>query len=161
MSSPVITKNNVLVLTTQQNGITVIPSSTPLTRLNYFDGKFLRAGDLIAEQRYLRELVRLSNKTGSHGPAYGLNVTNLSGDALQISSGLATNAEGQVVLLPGAVTVGLGELIEKTRQLIPAVKPAAGMAGFGDCVIASETPPSQVLESGDLYVVTIGPADAY
>ena len=37
-----------LVLVGAQNGVTLIPSPTPLTRLNYFDGKFLRAEDLNA-----------------------------------------------------------------------------------------------------------------
>ena len=162
MSHPVISnKIGPLVLTTQQNGITVIPSRTPLTRLNYFDGKFLRAADLIAEQRYVRELVRLSNKSGGHGPAHGFNVIRGKGDELQIAAGLATNAEGQVMMLPAAVTVSLAELIEKTRQVVSSPKAQPGPIGFTDCTIASETPPSQVLESGDLYVITVAPADAY
>jgi hypothetical protein len=31
-----------LVLITGADGISLIPAATPLTRLNYFDGKFLR-----------------------------------------------------------------------------------------------------------------------
>ena len=31
-----------LVLVDGQRGITVIPTETPLTQLNYFDGKYLR-----------------------------------------------------------------------------------------------------------------------
>jgi len=35
--------NKTLVIVNRQAGLTVIQSGTPLTRLNYFDGKFLRA----------------------------------------------------------------------------------------------------------------------
>jgi len=63
-----------LVLVGQQNGVVVIPAATPLTRLNYFDGKFLRASDLKAEQDYLRQLVRQSNQAGGAGVAYGYDV---------------------------------------------------------------------------------------
>ena len=55
-----INASQAMVLVSRQNGIVVIPS-TPLTRLNYFDGKFLRAQDLKLEQDYLRQLVRHSN----------------------------------------------------------------------------------------------------
>ena len=39
-----------MVIVTAENGKTDIPASTPLTRLHYFDGKFLRAADLSLEQ---------------------------------------------------------------------------------------------------------------
>ena len=42
-----------LVVVGKQTGITFVPTGTPLTRLNYFDGKFLRAADLTVEQRYV------------------------------------------------------------------------------------------------------------
>ena len=34
-----------VVLLSKQTGVSVIPSNTLLTRLNYYDGKFLRAED--------------------------------------------------------------------------------------------------------------------
>jgi hypothetical protein len=92
MGTSTTNPSNVLVLTTSQNGYTVIPSGTPLARLNYFDGKFLRAEDLRSEQLYLRNLVRLSNKSGGHGVADGFSVTRGSGDQLKVSPGLAVNA---------------------------------------------------------------------
>ena len=81
-----------LVLVTQQNGVTVIPQPTPLTRLNYFDGKFLRASDLSAEQLYLRRLVDLSNQAGAPGVAHGFNLSlAASGDILNLGPGLAVD----------------------------------------------------------------------
>src|SRR5260370_40876233 len=82
------------------SGLTVIPESTPLTRLNYFDGKFLRADDLRVEQLYLRRLVALSNQAGPLGVAYGYDVSLASGgDTLQISAGLAIAPDGSVLFL--------------------------------------------------------------
>ena len=90
-----------LVLVTQQNGVTVIPQPTPLTRLNYFDGKFLRASDLSAEQLYLRRLVDLSNQAGGPGVAYGYNLSlTACGDTLNLGPGLAIDPQGRVLLLP-------------------------------------------------------------
>jgi hypothetical protein len=43
--------DTVVVLAASQTGLTIIPSPTPLTSLNYFDGKFLRADDLMTEKR--------------------------------------------------------------------------------------------------------------
>ena len=80
------------MLVTQQNGVTVIPQPTPLTRLNYFDGKFLRASDLSAEQLYLRRLVDLSNQAGAPGVAHGFNLSlAASGDILNLGPGLAVD----------------------------------------------------------------------
>ena len=56
-----------LVLVGAGRGVSLIPQPTPLTRLNYFDGKFLRADDLAREQAYLRGLVHLSNRAGGSG----------------------------------------------------------------------------------------------
>jgi len=56
-----------LVLVGAPNGQPLISYGTPLTRLNYFDGKFLRSTDLELEQRYLRSIVELSNQAGGSG----------------------------------------------------------------------------------------------
>src|SRR5262249_16271859 len=144
------------------NGINIIPASTPLTRLNYFDGKFLRASDLTAEQRYLRALVEQSNCAGGHGLAYGFNVTDEGQGTLGIGDGLAIDTEGRVLLLTAPVTVSLAELIEKSRQTIAIKKDVAthGAADFGDCIVASETPPATAFDSGDLFVITIAHTEA-
>lgn len=150
------------VLVGSENGITVIPTQTPLARLNYFDGKFLRAEDLTAEQRYLRSLVELSNRAGGHGIAHGFDVIQRALGELEIGPGLAIDPEGRVLLLPAATTVGLTNLIEKTRQTVSLRSTMAGFkaAAFGDCIAVKETPPTQVLDSGDLYLITIAHAEA-
>src|SRR3954464_8148765 len=98
------TESHSLVLVSKANGYVIIPAATPLTRLNYFDGKFLRAGDLHAEQRYLRQLVALSNQAGGPGVAHGFEVPRAAaaaagGDALRIAPGLAVDPAGRVLLL--------------------------------------------------------------
>src|SRR5439155_11569338 len=89
-----------LVLVGTQNGVTVIPADTPLTRLNYFEGKFLRADDLQVEQGYLRRLVALSNQVGGPGMAHGFSLSLGAGDTLNIAAGLAIDPAGGVLLLP-------------------------------------------------------------
>src|SRR5215211_1536246 len=101
-----------LVLAGEQRGITIIPQPTPLTRLHYFDGKFLRAADLELEQRYLRRAVELANLGGGAGVVHGLDTTLAGDDRLRIGAGLAVDPDGGLLLLPGEVTVGIQELIE-------------------------------------------------
>lgn len=157
-----ITKNpGPIVLVGEQNGITVIPSPTPLTRLNYFDGKFLRAADLQSEQRYLRSLVEYSNKAGGHGVAYGYDVS-LAGGGLQIGQGLAIDAEGRVLLLPQPVALNIQELVQRsgTTSGSGLAQSRALPGAFGDCIVAAAAPPAEALESGSLYVITVAHAEA-
>jgi len=183
-----------VVLLGDQSGQTIIPQPTPLTRLNYFDGKFLRADDLQLEQRYLRELTALSNQGGGPGVVYGFNTQLGGGDQLLLGAGLAIDPHGRVLLLPQAISVGLGALIDASRQrpeppgprlieppilrppvslrlvgsMIAAAAPAAAApvvtptppATFTDCVAAAETPPGEISRGTDLYLITIGHAEA-
>src|SRR5687767_15135460 len=93
---------NRFVLRETVSGKAVIPNATPLTRLNYFDGKFLRADDLNTEQRYLRQLIAYSNQPGGPGVAYGFDVSRAGGDALRIGEGLAIDPPGRALFLPEA-----------------------------------------------------------
>ena len=63
-----------LALAFQPTGFEEIPGSTILTRLNYYDGKFLRADDLRLEQNYLRRLAELGARAGGAGLVYGFDV---------------------------------------------------------------------------------------
>jgi hypothetical protein len=155
-------KKGSLVLVTQQNGVTVIPQPTPLTRLNYFDGKFLRASDLSTEQLYLRRLVDLSNQAGGLGVAYGYNLSLAAGgDTLNLGPGLAIDPQGRVLLLPQAFSIGVQELIDRSRQLkSPAAAPPGNNGKFADCTVVVETPPGGVVQAGNLYLITIGFAEA-
>ncbi|MGE3308995.1 MAG: hypothetical protein AB7O66_03425 [Limisphaerales bacterium] len=155
-----------IVLVAQNNGITVIPQGTPLARLNYFDGKFLRADDLNTEQRYLRSLVELSNQAGGHGVVHGYDVTEAGAGRLMIGPGLAIDPAGRVLLLPDALTLGLAELLEKSRGTngasgsLNGVGSVAGSAVFGNCVPATDDAPVTVTEGGDLFLITLAHAEA-
>jgi hypothetical protein len=155
-----------LVLVGAQNGVTLIPSPTPLTRLNYFDGKFLRAEDLNREQLYLRSLVHLSNQAGGAGVVNGLTVSLAAGGALQISAGLAIDPAGRVLYLPHDATVGVAALLEASRQSAGAAttggsSPAMGESAFSPCESAT-TPPSSVTTTfpTDLYLIALAQAEA-
>jgi hypothetical protein len=99
MSEATIAARQSIVLVGRESGLSIIPQPTPLTRLRFFDGKFLRAADLELEQRYHRELVAQSNRAGGSGVVHGLDCT-LAGDALTVGAGLAIDPGGRVLLLP-------------------------------------------------------------
>jgi hypothetical protein len=161
------TKNSEsLVLLGKQSGWTLIPGDTPLTRLNYFDGKFLRAADLKAEQDYLRNLVQLSNAADGPGVAHGFDLTLGDGGAtLNVASGLAIDPTGRVLLLTGSTTVSIQQLIEQSRNKdldsTSGAKAAAGANMFGDCEVASDAPPTTFQQPADLYLITISFAEGY
>src|SRR4026208_1342015 len=135
MASP-LTKS--LVLATIQNGITVIPEATVLTRLNYFDGKFLRADDLRVEQQYLRRLVELSNQTDGPGVAHGFDLSLGTGDALNVGPGLAIDPSGGVLLLSQETNVNIQELIEhsRTASLLSSSQVKLKKGSFEECAAA-------------------------
>lgn len=161
------TKNSEsLVLLGKQSGWTLIPTETPLTRLNYFDGKFLRAADLKAEQDYLRHLVQLSNAADGPGVAYGLDLTLGGGGAtLNVAPGLAIDPAGHVLLLTGSAPVNIQQLIEQSRNKdldsTSGAKASADANMFGDCTVASDGPPTGVPQPADLYLITVSFAEGY
>lgn len=160
---PTIDSSETLVLVTQQNGLVIIPSSTPLTRLNYFDGKFLRATDLQTEQEYLRQLVAQSNQASGSGVARGFDLTlGSSGDTLTIGAGLAIDPGGRVLLLPQSITVNTQELIDKSRELqaslARSISAAAG--AFETCESTSMTRPANLIPASDLYLIVLSQAEA-
>jgi hypothetical protein len=66
-----------------------------------------------------------------------------------------------VLLLPQAFSIGVQELIERSRQLQST--PAAASinnGGFADCTAVAEAPPGSVVQAGNLYLITIGFAEA-
>ncbi|MEW5928561.1 MAG: hypothetical protein AB1941_13920 [Gemmatimonadota bacterium] len=144
-------------------GVTLIPSPTQLTRLNYFDGKFLRAEDLSAEQNYLRSLVQLSNQAGGAGVVHGFDTRLGAGGALELGPGLGIDRAGRVLLLPHPTSVGVAELIEKSRN--PAGGGGAAKKGggalFGGCAEpAAGPPPAAGVLPAELYLVVLGHAEA-
>lgn len=158
---------DVIVLVNQQNGVTLIPAGTPLTRLNYFDGKFLRAADLQAEQEYLRNLVFFSNQAGGSGVAYGYDVVRGTGDSLTVGPGLAIDPMGRVLVLTQDVVVSVTDLIKKQSTVLSnaaGLKKTPGLMlrrpeVFQDCEIVRETGTATPLPVRDLYLITIGHAE--
>src|SRR4029077_11805341 len=103
--------DNQLLVVDDTGGVTLIDPSTPLKRLNYFDGKFLRAADFDVEQGYLRQLVALSNQGLGPGVVYGYNTTQGAGDTVQIGPGLAIDPYGKVLLLQSSFASSIQALI--------------------------------------------------
>lgn len=147
-----------VVLDTVPGGRAFVPAATPLTRLNYYDGKFLRAADLDLEQRAHRALVAFSNQAGGPGVVRGFDVTAAAGAALRLSPGLAIDADGRVLFLPDPVEAPVADLVTAAEQV---VVPAGGTAGsgFGPCEVATAGPSVPVVGGLQLYVVCIGHVD--
>jgi hypothetical protein len=152
-----------IVVVDSGRGLTIIPSPTPLTRLNYFDGKFLRADDLRAEQDYMRRLVWISNQGGGSGVVYGYDATlSGAGDSLVLGAGLAIDGGGRPLLLPEEHTIGIQALIDASRRVTARALAdgGPGSAEFGDCELEAAAPGGDVANGGVLWIVTIGAAEA-
>jgi len=156
------TSSGPLVLVGPQTGLTVIPAQTPLTRLNYFDGKFLRAQDMQSEQRYLRSLVELSNRAGGSGVVHGFDVSLAEGDQLRLGPGLAIDPQGRVLMLPQAHTVSIEELIQRSREVLRLQQsnPVSADASFDVCKEVSNAPPTTAAAGRDWWLVTLSHAEA-
>lgn len=136
-----------------QDGVATIEKGTPLTRLNYFDGKFLRADDLLKEQKYFLAVSHLSNRAGGYGIANGLDL-KLEGAELRLLPGMAINPDGELILLSGETTVAIDDLIARTTSVS-----ATGSAGFGDCAKEAPAAPKAANAEADVYLITIAPAE--
>jgi len=148
-----------------ESGLTVVAPGTPLTRLNYYDGKFLRAEDLDVEQGYFRHLTWLSNVAGGSGVVYGFDVGDAAGDAISLSPGLAIDQSGHVLLLPQAVTLDIQTLIDDTERLRTLIlaRRGVGKGEFSDCIaesVSTAPPVTTVAETPGFYLITIAPAEA-
>ena len=160
MTGTTSTTGEGLVLVDATNGITVIPRLSELRRLNWFDGKLLRADDLRVEQDHLRGLVRRSNRTGGRGVVEGFTLSLGSDGPLHVGPGMAIDPSGRSLLLPVDVKLDVGELIAATAG---SATPASGTAmpatpGFGDCVQPASGGQAQV-GGGQWYVVSVGWAE--
>jgi hypothetical protein len=156
------TKFDEVLLMNRQTGIVIIQTGTPLTRLNYFDGKFLRAQDLQAEQRYTRSMVELSNQAGGFGVVHGFDISLGGSDMLTLMPGLAVDPEGRVLMLPQECTLSIQDLIDRSRESAGISKRAAipGAAEFAQCVEVSEKPGVSPVASRNWYLITIASAEA-
>lgn len=154
-----------VVLLQQSSGIALIPVPTPLTRLNYFDGKFLRASDLNAEQAYHRRLQQLSARAAGHGVVHGFELQLRAGDRIELAPGLAIDPAGRVLHLPMEAAVQIEELIRRSNPAAaggaaaPAV--ASGAGAFGTCESAAVGPAAATVVAGSsLYLLGLSHAEA-
>lgn len=157
-------KAEILVKIGTEEGVTAIPSPSPLTRLNYYDGKFLRAADLKLEQEHLRRLNALSNQAGGPGVVHGFDCVLAGGDLIEIGPGLAIDPAGRVLVLPQEKSLALGDLIEASRRReLRTVARKRAIRGdlFHDCDPRAAEEPAEGLDGAVLYVITIGHAEAY
>ncbi len=166
-----------LVRIGSDSGHVIVNKNSQLRRLNYFDGKFLRAPDLILEQQALLNQVRQSNRAGGAGVVHGFDCTLAGGDSLQIGAGFAIDFSGRMLLLNNGIDIGIQELIEKSQsdlagatselaqaaatQFASSVTSGDSMGGFDNCVIHAGSAVLEGVEDNDLYLITISHAEAY
>lgn len=132
------------------DGKAFIAQASPLTRLHYFDGQYLRADALAMEQDYLRERDRLANLAGGWGVVHGLGIAQADG-ALRVGAGLAITPAGNLVLAVGELDVRLADLLK-----LAAPAPVEGNCEFGDC---QEGPPTHTAAPAlQAYELTVAPA---
>lgn len=135
------------------DGVTRIEAGTPLTRLHFFDGKFLRADALTLEQNYHRELVRFSNRAGGWGIVHGFGISSAAGK-LVVSPGLAITPTGRTILMTEPLEADIGGLVGVAAKAAAAL----GNAAFDTCGTAA--PPSEATPGQGIYEILIRPAQA-
>jgi hypothetical protein len=167
-TSPIGQLSGPVVLTGVVPGYAVIPSPTPLTFLNYYDGKFLQASDLRQEQLAMQSMIELSNQAaGTPGPSYGFDITLGCGDTLTLGPGLGTDPQGRVLYLPQSVGVPVGDLLASmqvpggsgTASAVSGAAGSATSAAFQPCDLAASPPSTTLVAGTDLYLVTLAAAE--
>ena len=137
-----------------KDGQAFIEQATPLTRLHYFDGKFLKADALAQEQAYHRTQVQLANLAGGWGVVHGLGVS-LTGDQLNVGGGLAITSAGHFVLTVGDVQAKIADLL-KVAAPTPAL---TGNAELGPCNDNAKNKGVTETAAMGLYEITVGPIE--
>jgi hypothetical protein len=140
--------------TSVDDGIAYIEAASPLTRLHYFDGKFLKADALSQEQEYHRTRVRLSNQAGGWGVVHGLGI-DVIGNQLNVTGGLAITPAGNFVMNVAGVQADLAELLKVAEKA-----PPEGNEDFQPCVTDLSKGKGGTVASGlQIYEITVGPID--
>lgn len=148
--------HGIVPLENVSGGRVFVPVSTPLVRLNYFDGKFLRADDLQLEQRAHRSLVHLSNHSGGPGVVHGFDLSAASAGMLVLTEGLAIDPAGRVLYLPETIEVPVADLLAPA----PAPAPAEPEAAFAPCEAVAPVAEAPLVGGVQLYVVALAHAEA-
>jgi hypothetical protein len=142
-------------------GISIIDPSTVLTRLWYFDGKFLRAEGFRRDQEYVRSLVALSNQAVGSGLVHGFDVRLGGSDRLRIEAGLGLAPSGRVVYLPADTQLSIAQLISRSAGgADPSSPHDPGTADFSRCPPDAALDPELPVPPRPLYVLTVAAAEA-
>lgn len=163
MSSIKMSFNGVEV-SANSDGQVFIDSSGSLTRLNYFDGKFLRATDLQLEQTALLNQIRLANRAAGGGLIHGFSCTLGGGQQIRISAGLGYDWQGRALLLGQDITLSLSDLLDTSAGISQqsGIKKVVTDRDFRECEIAGEAPdPENIVTNEQLYLIVISHVEAY
>jgi PAS domain-containing protein len=155
------TTADTVVLLSQAQGIALIPRPTALTRLNFYDGKFLRATDMTAEQEYHRRAQQFTAQAGGSGVVNGFELRLLAGDQVELAAGLAIDPEGRLLFMPQDAAVQVADLIARSSgKTVVQAGGSAGSATFTLCEAEAVTPTAVVSAGTSLYVLGISHAEA-
>ena len=105
--------------TTDSQGQRIASIDPRLSRTNYFDGRLLKASDLIRDQVYLDERALEIGQALGSGIVRGLDVELLDNYRLRVSPGMAIAPSGRVLQLAGQtleVNLGNSALITQLNQ---------------------------------------------
>lgn len=119
MTDPVISFVPYAPGTTDSQGQRIASIDPRLSRTNYFDGRLLKASDLIRDQVYLDERALEIGQVLGSGLVRGLDLTLRDNYRLQVSPGLAIAPSGRVLQLSGQtleVNLGNTALITSLNQ---------------------------------------------
>jgi hypothetical protein len=111
------------------------PAGSGVARLHPFDGLFLRAEHLDRIQAYTRELVRALGQAGGPGVVHGYALS-VSGDTLQVGSGLAIAPDGRPLSMTVPFSKDLSDLTAADGrwwvvELVPADEPFGSESVYG------------------------------
>src|SRR5262245_60188160 len=84
-------------------------------RPRYFDGRFLAAPDLTAEQNYFLGRQADQARASMAGVIHGLEVSRVDDTTLRIEAGNGVTPAGELVVLTDPLTVNLGDIAEVQR----------------------------------------------
>ena len=83
-----------------------------MSRSHYFDGRLLKASDLVRDQIYLDERLREVGRALGSGIAYGMVATLGPNESLTVSPGVAVAPSGRVLELSDELTLSLAARAE-------------------------------------------------
>ena len=146
-----------------EGGEVLIDKTGVLTRLNYFDGKFLRAADLQLEQAAMLNQMRLTNQATGGGLIHGFDCSLSGGDSVIVSSGLGYDWQGRALLLSQDVQLSLADLLSLSAEPVrqTSERPLR-KTEFADCEVReSSLDPGNVLLGEQYYLLVISHVEAY